>query len=146
MSIPAEKGDVGNCAISQHPVTLIPMGHEIKARTHTSWEIAWFPTWQLLHLQEPRGTISRDPELASCYIVGIGSCYNLSEQWLHYLPTPCLFEAHSCRNGARTLSTACSQQQSSRSEDGYTLLVRHDAPHDIRATLRASYLSTMTKI
>ena len=34
-----KKAGVGKCAISQHPVTLIPMGHRIKARTHTHRKI-----------------------------------------------------------------------------------------------------------
>ena len=35
-----EKRGVGKYAISQHPVTLILMGHGIKAQIHTHWEIA----------------------------------------------------------------------------------------------------------
>ena len=35
-----KKGAVGNCKILQDPVTLIQMGHWIRARTHTLWEIA----------------------------------------------------------------------------------------------------------
>ena len=33
------KGGVGKWAISQHPLILILMGHAIKARSHTHWEI-----------------------------------------------------------------------------------------------------------
>ena len=48
-----EKESVGKCAISQHPVTLIRMGHWIKARTHTHWKITKCPTQQQLEPQEP---------------------------------------------------------------------------------------------
>ncbi len=41
-----EKQGVGNCAISQHLVTLIRLGHGIKARTHSHCEITQFPNQQ----------------------------------------------------------------------------------------------------
>ena len=34
-----EKRGVGKWTISQHPMTLIPMDHGIKARTHARWQI-----------------------------------------------------------------------------------------------------------
>ena len=42
----------GNCASSQHPVTLNHMNHGIKAKTHTHCESAYFPTRKLLGNQE----------------------------------------------------------------------------------------------
>ncbi len=50
VSWPVEKGGVGNCVISQHPTTPIPMGHAIKTRTHTCWEITSFA------MSQPSGT------------------------------------------------------------------------------------------
>ena len=63
----SEERGVWKCTISQHQVTLIPMGHVIKARTDNHWEIAWFSTrWELCD-----------------FSMGISSCYKI--QCWHYI-------------------------------------------------------------
>ena len=41
VSKPVKKKGFGNCMIFQHPATLIPLGHGIKAKIHTCREIAF---------------------------------------------------------------------------------------------------------
>ena len=53
MRISGERG----CWKFPNSFDLIPLGHEIKARNHTHWEIAQFQTWQLMGPQEQLGPV-----------------------------------------------------------------------------------------
>ena len=88
LSKSVEKWAVGNCVISQHPATPIPMGHRKKAR---SYRESWIPN---LATTEAPGTTRLPglqwlPHWELCdFSMGIGSCYLIfSCRALHHLAT-----------------------------------------------------------
>ncbi len=62
-----DKGGVGKCAISQHPVSLTLMGHGIKARTHTC------QSNRVIHNSSTAGA-PETTQLAASWFLGPNSC------------------------------------------------------------------------